>query len=82
MLDNNRIEGDDSAICNNPSGPQYIAYMVADCNEITCDCCTLCCSNPTCNNADLVANLDDSYTRNQYVFSEDVVFDLSHLPAN
>jgi len=48
----------------------------ADCDEISCPCCTLCCqdANATCNNFDWNVNLDPiwehDFERDVYAFSQ------------
>jgi len=75
VLDKNNIKGDDRHVCgyNKPDG---LSYFVADCEEMTCECCTKCCTDaePQCNQLEMAANLDDGYSRDKYVFSEDLKF--------
>lgn len=75
VIDGNDLTGDDSAICGD-NQPSSLAYMVGDCDELTCACCTKCCySNaPDCNRMELSSNIDGGYVRDQYVFSEDLKF--------
>lgn len=77
-LDQNDLTGDDGAICGN-NKPENFNYFVGDCDEFTCDCCTKCCSdnNPNCNNLEMAINFDSGYERDQYVFSEDLLFDIA-----
>jgi hypothetical protein len=54
--------------------------MSADClgasREVDCNCCDICCGvdDANCNSQELMGNIDDGYSRDQFVFSEDLVF--------
>ena len=52
LLDGNEFSGDTSVLCNIPS--VNFTVFSADCDEIACPCCTICCtdSDPNCNNKD------------------------------
>jgi hypothetical protein len=82
MLDKNSLTGSDSAICGD-NRQTSLAYLTGDCDEITCECCTKCCNDddPGCNALVLPANLDGGYSRDQYVFSEDLIFNTNTIDA-
>lgn len=81
LLDGNDLTGNADVICNDAT--INITHFVADCAEpdpeITCSCCTLCCSdsNATCNNFDWHVNLDPiweyGYRRVVYSFSQNLL---------
>uniref|UniRef100_A0A7S1UTJ0 Uncharacterized protein n=1 Tax=Grammatophora oceanica TaxID=210454 RepID=A0A7S1UTJ0_9STRA len=86
MLDNNtNITGTAYSVCHHE--PEDLAYFVTDCAKHgtmdSCDCCTECCDYKMsgCNAEPLVANLNpvqgNSYRRDEYVFSDDIVFHMS-----
>ena len=80
------MTGDVQFICDNDL--LNLTYFVADCGEydgnITCDCCTFCCkeveNEKGCNAGDLLDNENlnfqtvREYHREQFVFSENIVF--------
>jgi hypothetical protein len=76
-MDTNRMTGGYSPICVN--GPD-ISLMSGDCKgesrEVNCECCVICCApdEANCNVQELQANIDDGYSRDQFVFSEDLIF--------
>lgn len=72
-LDKNDLSGMTPEICAT-TGPPLLDYLTADCTyELDCKCCSECCEDgdQSCNQAELLANLDDTYKRDQFVFSED-----------
>jgi hypothetical protein len=74
FIDTNRMTGDMSPIC--VDGPD-ISLASADCKgEVLCNCCDICCApdDANCNIQELMGNIDDGYSRDQFVFSEDLVF--------
>jgi hypothetical protein len=80
------MTGDSYHICQgHKHKPENLQYFVMDCAEggnVTCKCCDTCCDSSVtaCNKNDtLLANFEssnskDRYRRDQYVFSEDLVF--------
>jgi hypothetical protein len=73
-MDTNRMTGGSSPLCVN--GPD-ISLMSADCKgEVACACCVICCApdETNCNTQELQANIDDGYSRDQFIFSEDLIF--------
>jgi len=83
VLDKNDMSGNDDPVCgdNRPGG---LSFFVADCDEMECKCCSKCCkdSEERCNDLELTANFDDTYSREKYVFSEDIKFDAHFRPGN
>jgi len=81
VLDKNNFEGDADAVCGDGNRPANLNYFVADCEqpELDCGCCTKCCSDSDaqCNPLEMPANIDGGYSRDKYVFSEDLVFSAS-----
>lgn len=71
MVDRNNVTGSLEYVCDLDD----IALVMADCGEVTCDCCDPCCDDETdCHDYDLVANLDPTwesgYERKFYDFSD------------
>jgi Leucine-rich repeat (LRR) protein len=76
LLDNNSITGDLTEACQKLK----IDWLIADCQEISCECCKCCADNePRCNDDILYANNDFSweynYTRVAYAFSPEILFE-------
>lgn len=77
-LDKNRLTGD-VGFCG-ANGLAALQFSTADCtSEVTCDCCKICCvdHDSRCNTAEWQVSFDTGYVRDQFVFSEDLVFDIS-----
>lgn len=76
-LDRNGFEGTDDAICGD-NKPVDLNYFIGDCYGMTCNCCNKCCNENdyNCNNLEMSSNLDGTYERTQYVFSENLIFDI------
>jgi len=78
LLDKNDISGDLQEYCDKNAGHQ-ISKIIADCGEISCECCD-CCSDHehSCNDDVLFTNLDfnweHNYTRVAYAFSPEILF--------
>jgi hypothetical protein len=83
FLDTNRMGGDATSVCR-VDGPDV--FMTADCKdpEVDCSCCDVCCRDgeSNCNAAEVMANVDDGYVRDQFVFSDNLVFYKNVDPAN
>lgn len=80
MADKNDLTHGFAAICED--GSDKLVFFSGDCDsEVNCPCCEMCCSDddPNCNSAGVIPNLDDTYVRDQYVFSEDLVFTLEQI---
>jgi hypothetical protein len=77
-LDKNDLKGDDQPVCG-ANEPSTLKVFTGDCSEIECGCCSTCCTDDDtkCNDLELKANLDDGYSREQYIFSEDLKFTVS-----
>lgn len=89
-LDHNRLTGSASVICSHGTQSDNkfkdLKVMIADCGKngnLTCECCGECCpvDDDKCNPGGILANLDThltevGYRREEFVFSEDIVFKL------
>ena len=89
-MDHNNVTGDANVICSHGTQSDNrfkdLKVFIADCGKggiITCACCGECCpiGNDNCNSGGLLANLDPhlterGYQREEFVFSEDIVFQL------
>lgn len=83
LLHDNDLTGHVEYMCGDDA-PQGLEVFSADCGgstpEIGCSCCTACCQDgkDDCVRGDLLATFDltyeNFYQRDQYVFSEDLVF--------
>ncbi|GKY92030.1 hypothetical protein MPSEU_000174600 [Mayamaea pseudoterrestris] len=75
MIDQNELGGSDAAVCGD-NKPPTLTNFVADCNELQCDCCTKCCTSdePTCNTLELQVHDDNNFSRDHYVFGENLIF--------
>ena len=85
MIDNNDLKGFAAPICRDNGMPPNLQMMTADCpNEVECECCDMCCedSDKDCNGLDLMANIDEGYTRDEYVFSENLIFHFNGDPKD
>jgi len=86
MADKNDLKGNAAPICMENGGkPPNLQLMAADCpSEIECGCCDICCddSEADCNGLELIANIDEGYARDDYVFSEDLIFHLNTKPKD
>lgn len=77
LLDGNELSGDTSVLCNNPN-VEFHTFS-ADCDEISCPCCTICCndSDPNCNNKDWRITLDGiweyDFQRIKFIFGDEVL---------
>jgi hypothetical protein len=80
-LEKNDLTGDTGDICVDGVGPENLQSFITDCDEVACLCCE-CCSddNPTCNDGELMVSFESGYVRNQYIFSEDLIFDINIVP--
>ena len=76
-LDKNSLTGDAHDICE--IGADSLENFVTDCEEVTCTCCEYCCydDDDECNQMELMVSFDDGYDRDQYIFEENLVFDIS-----
>jgi hypothetical protein len=82
FIDTNRMTGNMSPICLN--GPD-ISLASADCEgEVDCGCCQICCApnDANCNSQELMGNIDDGYSREQFIFSEDLIFNANEDSSN
>jgi hypothetical protein len=79
-LDKNDLTGDTGDICVDGVGPENLSSFITDCNAVICpSLCCECCpdDDPRCNDGELMVSFDSGYVRNQYIFSEDLTFDIS-----
>jgi len=78
LLDKNDISGDLLEYCDKNAGHQ-LTKIIADCDEVSCDCCD-CCSDHehNCNDDIMFTNLgfnwQHNYTRVGYAFSPEILF--------
>lgn len=81
MFDNNGFEGTVGDMCTEGVGQVSIDKFITDC-VVECECCSSCCeaSDTTCNTEVLVANVKSGYERDQFVFSEDVIYNSNSEP--
>eukprot|EP00545_Synedropsis_sp_CCMP1620_P011458 CAMPEP_0119014786 /NCGR_PEP_ID=MMETSP1176-20130426/10385_1 /TAXON_ID=265551 /ORGANISM="Synedropsis recta cf, Strain CCMP1620" /LENGTH=636 /DNA_ID=CAMNT_0006968027 /DNA_START=144 /DNA_END=2054 /DNA_ORIENTATION=- len=84
MLDQNQFTGDADRLCS-----MDLPVLVADCDEVRCDCCTTCCydDDQSCGDRGWLANYDpiweNQYTRDVYTFSaESSKHDIIFIPVN
>lgn len=83
LLHDNKLTGDIEQMCGE-NKPESLEIFTSQCGgpdpPIDCSCCTSCCEDgqADCVRGDLLATFDLSYEnyyqRDQYVFSEDIVF--------
>jgi hypothetical protein len=75
MFDQNNLGGSDAAVCG-VNKPSTLTSMVADCNQLQCDCCTKCCTSgdSSCNTLELQVNNDNDFSRAHTLFNENLVF--------
>lgn len=85
FMDTNRLTGNASPLC--VDGPDF-SIMSADCEgndaEVVCGCCQVCCApgDTACNAQEIQANIDDGYSRDEWVFSEDLIFNQNADTSN
>ena len=75
MIDQNELGGSDAAVCGENEAPTLTTF-VADGNEVDCQCCTHFCTsdNPSCNTLELQVHDDNDFSRDHYVFGENLIF--------
>ena len=72
LMDRNNVNGSMQPICNGNN----IALVSADCEEVRCECCNLCCAEgQECHDFNLVSTFDlrwkNSFDRQFFQFSND-----------
>jgi len=78
LLDKNDLKGDLTEYCDGNAGHQ-LSKIIADCDELTCNCCACCNDHEhNCNDDIKYTNLDftyeHNYTRVSYAFSPEILF--------
>lgn len=74
FLDNNDLQGSVQPVCD--ARPPMLTQLLADCN-VQCDCCTECCApggDLECNNWEDTFRISVEQERDDFVFSEDLIF--------
>lgn len=75
MLDRNNLTGDLASVCT-----KDMPVAIADCSEVTCECCGACCTDGVddCHDYNLIANADPvweaNYDRQFFNFDDETLW--------
>ena len=69
LLEKNDLEGDVEVFCS-VNHTEALTWFGADCAEVTCSCCNICCvdSDHNCNSVELVVSFQSGYHREEFSF--------------
>jgi hypothetical protein len=80
LLEDNQLSGSLDVLCHKSAN---VSFFASDCrgseSEVSCSCCTLCCSaEEDCNDLEWSANLDpnheSNYRREEYDFGQGMTY--------